>query len=98
MQAHAIAKQVLKSSDRCIVIRRGIFEPTDLALVSFGDASFASAENEKSQAGEVLLATRPQDIQKIRDGAYDKGVLLSFRTATIKRLNYWSGRGTSLLK
>ena len=55
-------------------------------MVSFGDASFASAENEKSQAGEVLLATRPQDIQKIRDGAYDKCVLLSFRTATIKRV------------
>ena len=75
-------------------------------MVSFGDASFASSEDEKSQAGEVLMATRPQDIQKIRDGAYDKGVLLSFRTATInwrpksaqcpRPPDYRSGRGTSL--
>ncbi len=54
--------------------------------MSFGDASFASSQDEKSPAGEVLLATRPQDIQKIRDGSYDKSVLLSFRTATIKRV------------
>ena len=59
MQANAIARQILKTLDRCIVIRRGVFDPENLALVSFGDASFASAEDEKSQAGEVLLATRP---------------------------------------
>ncbi len=86
MQATGVARQVLKTLDRCLVIRRGVFDPKNLALVSFGDASFASSENEKSQAGEVLIATRPQDVLKIRDGAYDKGVLLSYRMATIKRV------------
>jgi hypothetical protein len=32
------------------------------------------------------LATRPQDIAKIQNGSYDKCLLLSLRTATIKRI------------
>ena len=86
MQANSVAKQVVKTKERCLVIRRNIFDPKNLALVGFGDASFASAEDMKSQAGEILLACKPVDIAKIQNGAYDKGVLLSYRTATVKRV------------
>ena len=86
MQANSVAKQVVKTKERCLVIRRNIFDPKNLALVGFGDASFASAEDMKSQAGEILLACKPCDIAKIQNGAYDKGVLLSYRTATVKRI------------
>ena len=86
LQANAVVRMVQRSVDRAIVIRRGIFDPKDLALIGFGDASFATSEELKSQAGELLIATKPKDINKVRDGAYDKGVLLSYRTATVKRV------------
>ena len=54
--------------------------------MAFGDAAFASSEDAKSQFGEIVLATSPENIEKVQQGRYECAVLLSFRSATIKRV------------
>ena len=64
------------------MVRREVFDVDNFALVVHGDAAFASKEFVKSQAGEILLATKPEHV----NGAYDLAVVLSFRSSTIKRI------------
>ena len=83
-QLNATAVRTRRTADRGLVFRRGVFDPQNVAVVAFGDAAFATAPGEKSQCGVVVAAVKQKDVDAVRNGRYDKAVVLSFKSATVK--------------
>ena len=81
-----IGEQVLETPDLGLTINRGVFDMHDYMVLCFGDAAFANAETVKSQCGEIAMVCRKRHLDSIIDGRYDLSVLLSWMSATIKRV------------
>ena len=80
------AADIKSSKDRGLVFRRNIVDlslGTATIIVSYGDASFASSEGEKSQHGEIIMLTHEPD--KLLSGHFELGHLISYKSGTIKR-------------
>ena len=85
-ECNAIGRRVQETPSLGLILKRGIFDFENYVLVTFGDASFANAESVRSQCGEVVVACRPEHIPQILQGRYDLCTLISWRSATIKRV------------
>ena len=86
IDCNTIGKQVLETPDLGLTINRGVFDMHNYMVLCFGDAAFANAETVKSQCGEIAMVCRKEHLDSIIDGRYDLAVLLSWRSATIKRV------------
>ena len=80
------AADIKSTKDRGLVFRRNIVDLSlgTATIVSYGDASFASSEGEKSQHGEIIMITHEPD--KLLSGHFELGHLISYRSGTIKRV------------
>ena len=55
-------------------------------MLSFGDAAVANGDSVNSQCGEITVASQKQHDPLISKGRYDLCSVLSWRSATIKRV------------
>ena len=81
-----VSKYTRNTASLGVTYRRNVVDIRKCVLVGFGDSSFANAEGEKSQCGQILIGVMEKDIPKVIDGDYTLALPLLLQSSTIKRV------------
>ena len=66
------------------MLRRNLIEVRTATLCAWGDSAFSNAPGKKRQYGYIVGASHSPD--DYLDGRYDKGLVLTWQSATVKRV------------
>ena len=79
-----VVKMAKDHKDAGLFYPRGSVDLATATILVFADSAFANVESVKSQYGQIVAVTNaPDDYVK---GRYDKGIVLSWGSATVKRV------------